>query len=69
MRRYLLKRLAGMIPLLFGITIISFGIMHVAPGEPVVIGQEFNPKVSAEDINRLRTYYGLDKPLYEQYWN
>jgi len=65
---YLFKRLAGMIPLLFGITIISFGMMHLAPGEPSVVGQEFNPKVSAQDIERLRSYYGLDKPLYEQYW-
>jgi len=69
MRRYLFKRLAGMIPLLLGITVISFGIMHVAPGEPAVVGQEFNPKVSAHDRERLRAYYGLDKPLYEQYWN
>ena len=58
-----------MIPLLFGITLISFAIMHVAPGEPTVVGQNFNPKVSAADINRLRAYYGLDKPLYEQYWS
>jgi len=58
-----------MIPLLLGITVISFGIMHVAPGEPAVVGQEFNPKVSAQDRERLRAYYGLDKPLYEQYWN
>ncbi len=69
MRSYLFKRLVGMIPLLFGITLISFAIMHVAPGEPTVINQGFNPKVSATDINRLRAYYGLDKPLYEQYWN
>ncbi len=68
MTSYLFKRLAGMIPLLFGITIISFGMMHLAPGEPSVVGQEFNPKVSAQDIERLRSYYGLDKPLYVQYW-
>jgi len=69
MRGYIFKRLAGMIPLLFGITLISFAIMHVAPGEPAAIGQGLNPKVSAADINRLRAYYGLDKPLYIQYWN
>lgn len=68
MQRYLVRRLAGMIPLLLGITIISFGMMHLAPGDPAVIGKEFNPKISAEDIERLRSYYGLDKPLYEQYW-
>jgi len=69
MKRYLIKRLAGMIPLLFGITLISFAIMHVAPGEPTAIGQAFNPKVSTADINRLRAYYGLDQPLYIQYWD
>ena len=69
MIHYLLKRLVGMIPLLLGITIVSFGIMHLAPGEPAVTGQEFNPKVSSQDIERLRAYYGLDKPLHEQYWD
>ncbi len=58
-----------MIPLLFGITMISFGMMHLAPGEPSVVGQEFNPKVSSQDIERLRSYYGLDQPLYVQYWH
>ncbi len=56
-----------MVPLLFGITVISFAMMHLAPGEPVVTEQAFNPRVSAEDIARLRAYYGLDKPLYQQY--
>jgi len=69
MKTYLLRRLVGLIPLLLGITLISFGMMHLAPGEPTVVGQELNPKISAEDIERLRSYYGLDKPLYEQYWN
>ncbi len=69
MRTYLLKRMLGMLPLLLGITVISFAIMHVAPGEPVVAGQSFNPKISAADINRLRAYYGLDQPLYKQYWH
>ncbi len=69
MRRYALKRLIGMLPLLLGITMISFAMMHLAPGEPAVTGQEFNPKVSSQDIERLRAYYGLDKPLYEQYWH
>jgi len=69
MKTYALKRLFGMIPLLLGITMISFAMMHLAPGEPAVTGQAFNPKVSSQDIERLRTYYGLDQPLYEQYWH
>ncbi|MDX8389959.1 MAG: ABC transporter permease [Mariprofundaceae bacterium] len=67
MRQYALKRLVAMLPLLFGITVISFGIMHLAPGEPSVVGQEFNSKISSADVERLREYYGLDKPLHEQY--
>ncbi len=68
MKAYALKRLLGMLPLLLGITIISFGMMHLAPGEPSVVGQAFDPKVSTQDIERLRSYYGLDKPLHEQYF-
>ncbi|MDX8377585.1 MAG: ABC transporter permease [Mariprofundales bacterium] len=68
MLAYLLKRLLSMLPLLLGITIISFGIIHLAPGAPAVIGQDFDPRVSAEDVQRLRSFYGLDQPLYQQYW-
>jgi len=67
MATYLLKRLMMMVPLLMGMTIISFGMMHLAPGEPAVVGNEMNPKVSAADVERLRSYYGLDQPLYIQY--
>ncbi len=68
MKRYVIKRMLGMLPLLLGITVISFGMMHLAPGDPTSITQQFNPRISAEDIERLRSYYGLDKPIYEQYW-
>jgi len=69
MRAYLLKRLMMMVPLLLGITVISFGMMHLAPGEPSVVGNAMDPKVSAADVERLRSYYGLDQPLYLQYAN
>ncbi|MDQ6950369.1 MAG: ABC transporter permease [Mariprofundales bacterium] len=69
MHTYLLKRLLMMVPLLLGITIISFGMMHLAPGEPAVVGNTMNPKVSVNDIERLRSYYQLDQPLYLQYWH
>ncbi|MDX8383607.1 MAG: ABC transporter permease [Ghiorsea sp.] len=68
MKTYALKRLLGMLPLLLGITVISFAMMHLAPGEPSVVGQSFDPKVSTEDIERLRSFYHLDEPLYVQYF-
>lgn len=64
---YLLKRLLMMIPLLFGITLISFIVIHLAPGGPVEVETEMSPKVSAEARENLKKLYGLDKPLYLQY--
>ncbi len=66
---YLIKRLLLMIPLFIGITIISFGVMHLAPGSPIDMATDLNPKATAEVKERMRTIYGLDKPLYIQYWN
>ncbi len=57
-----------MVPVLIGITLISFIVIHLSPGEPAGIEMQLNPKVSAEARQRLRQYYGLDKPLYEQYY-
>lgn len=65
MTGYLLKRLLMLFPLFFGITLITFAVIHLAPGEPVEM--EFNPKISAETRERMRQYYGLDKPLPVQY--
>jgi len=68
MLTYILKRLLGMLPLLLGISITSFGMMHLAPGDAGVPGQEFNPRISADDLERMRSYYGLDQPIHVQYW-
>jgi peptide/nickel transport system permease protein len=68
MLRYLLKRCFFMIPMIFGITLISFVIIHLTPGEPDVMGGDMNPKVTKEVRDRIRTLYGLDQPLYVQYY-
>ncbi|MCM2356817.1 MAG: ABC transporter permease [Geobacteraceae bacterium] len=67
MAQYLIKRLLLMIPLLFGITLITFTVIHLAPGEPVEMQVAMNPKVTAEARERLRKFYELDKPLHVQY--
>ncbi|MDY7032712.1 MAG: ABC transporter permease [Thermodesulfobacteriota bacterium] len=64
---YLLKRIVSMIPLLLGITIISFLVIHLAPGAPTGLQTDMNPKVTAEARARLEAIYGLDKPLHTQY--
>ncbi len=64
---YLIKRLLMLVPLFLGITLITFTVIHLAPGEPVEMQTAMNPKISAQTRQKLREYYGLDKPLYVQY--
>ncbi|MFZ2089180.1 MAG: ABC transporter permease [Desulfobaccales bacterium] len=66
---YAAKRLLLIAPLLVGITLVSFVVIHLAPGTPVEIQTTMNPKVSLEAQKRLRELYGLDKPLLVQYWD
>ena len=64
---YLLKKTVGLAPLFLGITLVSFIVIHLAPGSPTDIQAELNPKVSPEAREKLDRLYGLDKPLHEQY--
>jgi len=67
---YALRRLILAIPLLIGITFVSFLVIHLAPGEPVEnqVG-ESSTQSDAKLRERLREIYGLDKPLHVQYWS
>ncbi|MBI1362940.1 MAG: ABC transporter permease subunit [Proteobacteria bacterium] len=68
MLRYLAYRLLLSIPLLIGITLVSFTVIQLAPGEPLMMESALNPNVSAESIEKLRAHFNLDKPVYIQYW-
>lgn len=68
MLAYILRRLLFMVPMLLGITLISFVVIHLTPGEPGALGTEMNPKVTKEVRERIRAFYGLDQPLYMQYY-
>ena len=65
MRRYVLSRCGQAVPVLFGVTLITFLLTHVALGDPVraMMGQRADPEVVA----RIRAEYGLDKPLWHRY--
>lgn len=69
MRNYLLKRLLMMIPILLGITIISFILMNLAPGDPALQYWDFEKgPPSPEDLAEIRQKLGLDKPIYIRYF-
>ncbi len=66
---YAARRAVLAVPLLVGITCISFAVIHLAPGEPVEMPTgDRGIKASAQAKQALRELYGLDRPLYEQYW-
>ncbi len=65
MSRYILKRILGAIPMLIIVSILSFGIIKLAPGDPVMAYA--TPQMHKEDLDNLRKELGLDKPVYVQY--
>ncbi len=56
-----------MVPTLIGITLLSFFIIHLAPGKPTDVMTVLNPKITPEAREKLEKLYGLDKPIYVQY--
>ncbi|MFH0948110.1 MAG: ABC transporter permease [Elusimicrobiota bacterium] len=64
---YIFRRLLLTIPVLLGITIITFLVMHLSPGKPTDVLTDMNQKITAEAKQRLVAIYELDKPFYVQY--
>lgn len=65
---YLARRLITLIPLLLGITFVSFVVIQAAPGSPVELMTDMNPDASPELRQKLEQYWGLDQPIHVQYW-
>ncbi|MDQ7840171.1 MAG: ABC transporter permease [bacterium] len=72
MLRHVARRLLHLIPMLFGITLISFLIIQISPGD-FLAEARMNPVVSQQTVDRMRISFGLDQPLHIQYlrwlWN
>jgi peptide/nickel transport system permease protein len=66
MLTYIIRRLLISLPILFGITVVSFLIIHLAPGTPYP-GIELNPRVSPEVRRLMEKTYHFDKPLVVRY--
>lgn len=63
---YIGRRLLVSIPVLLGVTLVTFLLMHATAGE-VIPGLEFNPSLTPTEIAQIRANLGLDRPLYVQY--
>jgi len=66
MKEYVVKRLLLTIPVLLGVSILVFSVMHLAPGDPAVI--MLGPQATKESIEKLHQELGLDRPLVVQYF-
>ena len=63
---FLLKRIAWMVPTLFGVSLIMFCLTTLIPGDPALL--RLGNFATAEQLQQLRTEMGLDKPPHERYW-
>ncbi len=66
MLRYVVRRLLLLVPILLGVSILIFFWIRALPGSPAeaLLGERATPQL----VQQLRDRYGLDKPVYEQYW-
>lgn len=66
MRNFLIGRLLQVVPLLLGISALTFLLLKLAPGDFLATMAE-NPQISAESLDAMRERFGLDRPWYVQY--
>ncbi len=65
MGKYVLRRLAGAIPLVLGIATIIFFLVNLAPGDPTLL--LISPGVTSDVIEQMRVNFGLDQPIHIRY--
>jgi peptide/nickel transport system permease protein len=63
--RYIIKRLLAILPVLIGVTLLTFTISHLIPGDPV--RATLGPYPSSEAVEQLKQKWGMDRPVYVQY--
>jgi peptide/nickel transport system permease protein len=66
MTRYLVRRCVAVIPVVIGVTLVTFLLLHAAAGS-IVPGLKYSPDLRPEDVERMRANLGLDRPLPVQY--
>ena len=62
---FVIRRLLQAIPILIGVSLVVFGLVHIVPGNPIDLLMP--PEASPEIIAQMKAAYGFDKPLYLQY--
>lgn len=66
---YILRRLIQTVLVITILSYVCFYLMTLMPGDPVELMIQSNPKITSDDVARLRALYGLDQPAYKRYAN
>jgi peptide/nickel transport system permease protein len=69
MLTFILRRIFQTIVVIVILSYVCFGLMTLMPGDPVELMISANPRITQEDVIRLREFYGLDQPVYKRYMN
>jgi peptide/nickel transport system permease protein len=67
MRTYLLARLVLLVPVLFGVSVVTFALIRLVPGDPVAAILGPDSRAGPEEVAAIRASYGLDEPAPLQY--
>ncbi|EMA19120.1 ABC transporter permease [Haloarcula argentinensis] len=67
LRRFIAVRVAATIPILFGVSVLTFALVHLTPGDPIDQMVALNPQISPAEEAAIRARYGLDGPVWQQY--
>src|SRR5262252_8092105 len=68
MSRFIAQRMAQLVPILVGISVVTFLMLHLIPGDPVVLFAGDKP-LTEERAAEIRHQLGLDRPIWVQYWD
>ncbi len=69
MINFILRRIAQTLIVIVILSYVCFGLMSLMPGDPIEMMISANPKITTADVERLRSFYGLDQPIYKRYLN
>ncbi|MCL0083295.1 ABC transporter permease [Thermodesulfovibrionales bacterium] len=69
MLTYIIRRLGLMVFIMLGVSVITFSMIHLVPGDPaeVIATERYGEEITAETIEHVRRELGLDQPVYVQY--
>jgi peptide/nickel transport system permease protein len=67
MLAYLVQRVIATVPVLLGVSLLTFSMLHLVPGDPVALVMSTEDAWSRADVERVRDEFGLNDPLYVQY--